>query len=191
MEPDKLKILAAFDLETTGLNPSVHDIIEIAIVPLNPDFTRSEIPEFTARIKAVHPENADAESLKISGLDPLAGENIGNVAEDIALWMNDNNIGLISPVAHNLRFDLNFFYAKFPALSKIFSGHGRDSMLLAIAINDVALIQTKEKLFPSVSLKNLKAQFGMDAAVRHRAMDDALDSALLYRHLMEKLIINR
>jgi len=33
--------------------------------------------------------------------------------------------------------------------------------------------------------------FGMDAAVRHRAMDDALDSALLYRHLMEKLIINR
>ena len=88
--------------------------------------------------------------------------------------MNDNNIGLISPVAHNLRFDLNFFYAKFPVLSKIFSGHGRDSMLLAIAINDVALVQTKEKLFPSVSLKNLKAQFGMDAAVRHRAMDDAL-----------------
>ena len=62
MEDEKLKILAAFDLETTGLDPAVHDIIEIAIVPLNPDFKRSELPEFTARIKAVHPENADPES---------------------------------------------------------------------------------------------------------------------------------
>ena len=49
MEDEKLKILAAFDLETTGLDPAVHDIIEIAIVPLNPDFKRSELPEFTAR----------------------------------------------------------------------------------------------------------------------------------------------
>ena len=32
MEDEKLKILAAFDLETTGLDPAVHDIIEIAIV---------------------------------------------------------------------------------------------------------------------------------------------------------------
>ena len=76
MEDEKLKILAAFDLETTGLDPAVHDIIEIAIVPLNPDFKRSELPEFTARIKAVHPENADPESLKISGLNPLEGEDI-------------------------------------------------------------------------------------------------------------------
>ena len=38
MEHDKLRILAAFDLETTGLNPVIHDVIEIAIVPLTPDF---------------------------------------------------------------------------------------------------------------------------------------------------------
>ena len=49
MKHEKQKILAAFDLETTGLDPAVHDIIEIAIVPLNPDFKRSELPEFTAR----------------------------------------------------------------------------------------------------------------------------------------------
>ena len=79
MKHEKQKILAAFDLETSGLDPAVHDIIEIAIVPLNPDFKRSDLPEFTARIKAVHPENADPESLKISGLNPFEGEDIQKV----------------------------------------------------------------------------------------------------------------
>ena len=191
MEDKKQKILAAFDLETTGLDPAVHDIIEIALVPLNPDFKRSELPEFTARIKAVHPENSDPESLKISGLNPFEGEDIQKVATDITMWLADNHIGRIDPVGHNLRFDLDFFKFKFPMLSSVFSGHGRDSMLLAIAINDISLIQTKEKLFPSVSLRNLKLQFGMDTPVRHRALDDALDAAALYRSLMKKLIINK
>ena len=190
-EIEKLKILAAFDMETTGLDPAIHDIIEIAIVPLNEDFTRSDIPGFTARIKAVHMENADPESLKISGLNPNDGEEIGKVQADIVQWMTDNNIALMHPVAHNLMFDLYFFKAKFPALAKIFSGHGRDSMRLAIAINDISLAQAKEKMFPSVSLKKLKAQFGMEAEVSHRAVDDAMDSAAIYRHLMEKLIINK
>lgn len=35
MEHDKLRILAAFDLETTGLNPVIHDMIEIALFILN------------------------------------------------------------------------------------------------------------------------------------------------------------
>ena len=132
MEDEKLKILAAFDLETTGLDPAVHDIIEIAIVPLNPDFKRSELPEFTARIKAVHPENADPESLKISGLNPLEGEDIQKVATDIIMWMADNHIERIEAVGHNLRFDLDFFQIKFPSLSRIFSRYCHDSMQLAI-----------------------------------------------------------
>ena len=160
MEDEKLKILAAFDLETTGLDPAVHDIIEIAIVPLNPDFKRSELPEFTARIKAVHPENADPESLKISGLNPLEGEDIQKVATDIIMWMADNHIERI------------------------------DSMQLAIVINDISLLQTGKKLFPSVSLRNLKLQLGLEEPVQHRAMDDALDAAELYRRLQTKLIIN-
>ena len=190
MEDEKLKILAAFDLETTGLDPAVHDIIEIAIVPLNPDFKRSELPEFTARIKAVHPENADPESLKISGLNPFEGEDIQKVATDITKWMSDNHIERIEAVGHNLRFDLDFFQIKFPSLFRIFSSHFHDSMQLAIIINDISLLQTGKKLFPSVSLRNLKLQLGMEDPVQHRAMDDALDAAELYRRLQTKLIIN-
>ena len=190
MKHEKQKILAAFDLETSGLDPAVHDIIEIAIVPLNPDFKRSDLPEFTARIKAVHPENADPESLKISGLNPFEGEDIQKVATDITKWMSDNHIERRAAGGHNLRFDLDFFQIKFPSLFRIFSSHFHDSMQLAIIINDISLLQTGKKLFPSVSLRNLKLQLGMEDPVQHRAMDDALDAAELYRRLQTKLIIN-
>ena len=177
MKHEKQKILAAFDLETSGLDPAVHDIIEIAIVPLNPDFKRSE-------------ENADPESLKISGLNPFEGEDIQKVATDITKWMSDNHIERIEAVGHNLRFDLDFFQIKFPSLFRIFSSHCHDSMQLAIVINDISLLQTGKKLFPSVSLRNLKLQLGMEDPVQHRSMNDALDAAKLYRRLQTKLIIN-
>lgn len=97
----------------------------------------------------------------------------------------------VSPFRHKIWDITDFFQIKFPMLFNVFSGYVHDSMLLAIAINDIALIQTKEKLFPSVSLRKLKLQFGMDMPVRHRALDDALDAAELYRRLMTKLIINK
>lgn len=51
-----MNIFAALDLETTGLDPARGEVLELAIVPLNEDFTvSSDIPEFTARIKAKHP----------------------------------------------------------------------------------------------------------------------------------------
>lgn len=120
----------------------------------------------------------------------MKGEDIDQVAENLVRWMADNGIGLIDPVAHNLPFDLRFFGMKFPELANIFSGRGRDSMQLAIIINDVALSQTGKKLFPSVGLQNLKAHFGMAAPVQHRAAADALNAAVLYQRLLQKLIIN-
>ena len=190
MSSENLKILVAFDLETTGLDPFTHDIIELAIVPLSPDFSRSSLPEFTARIKACHPENADPDALWVSGLNPSEGEDIKKVASDIVIWMADNHISRLEPVGHNLKFDLEFLRIKFPSLSRLFSAHGHDSMQLAIIMNDISLLQTGEKIFPSVSLRNLKLQLGMDIPVQHRAIDDALDAAELYRRLMAKLTIN-
>lgn len=189
-QADFIKIPAAFDLETTGLDVKRCDIIELALVPLKPDFTPSELPAFTARIKADHPENSEPGALQVTGLDPSEGEEAAVVAENLKTWLRENRIGRIHPVGHNIDFDLDFFREKFPELAGIFSGHGRDSMRLALAVNDIATAQTGKPLFNSVSLKNLKAYFKMDSDVRHRAYDDALDAARLYRHLMEKLIIN-
>ena len=54
--------------------------------------TISDIPEFTARIKAEHPEEASEEAMRVNNLDLAVGENRLVVQDNIKIWMQDNNI---------------------------------------------------------------------------------------------------
>ena len=122
-------IFAAIDIETTGLDVELHEILDIAIVPLNEDFTISAtMPEFTARVRAEHPETATVEALRVNGLNPAEGKNKKEVADEFRQWLFDCGIEKIIPIAHNLDFDMRFIFRAFPAESKVFSRHGRDSM---------------------------------------------------------------
>jgi DNA polymerase III epsilon subunit-like protein len=183
-----MNIFAAIDLETTGLDPAHCEVLEIAIVPLNEDFTVSSvIPEFTARIKAKHPELIEQKAIEVNHLDPAEGKPLEEVRADLALWIEENGIMGIVPLAHNLTFDLSFLKVSFPAFSRIVSGHGRDSMRLAITLNDLARMQEGEVRFSSVSLKSLKLALDVEGEVQHHALEDAKDSAHVYRKLIRML----
>lgn len=183
-----MNIFAAIDLETTGLDPARGEVLEIAVVPLNGDFTVSaDIPEFASRIRAEHPERIDQTALAVNKLDPTEGKPLAEVRADLALWCEENAITGIVPLAHNLVFDLAFLKASFPAFSRIVSGHGRDSMRLAIIFNDLARMQGDEVRFPSVSLRFLKSALDIEGEVRHHALEDAKDAAHVYRKLASML----
>ena len=182
-----MKIFAAIDTETTGLDINQHEMISIAIVPLNTDFTISDIPEFTVRIKAEHPEKACKEAMKVNHLDLTVGESRISVQENIKIWMQNNGIDKIIPVAHNVEFDMNFINKIFPELSRFFSQHGRDSMRLALTVNDITLRETGKVLFPSVSLQKVKEVLHVLGDVTHDAFEDAKDAATVYRRLTEIL----
>ena len=133
-----MDIVAAIDLETTGLNEARCEVIDMAVVPLNEDFTVStEIPEFTSRIKAEHPETAEEAALRVNGMNPSDGVPLDVVRRDFAAWLQDNGIRRIVPLAHNLGFDMKFLLKTFPETARVFSHRGRDSMRLALAVNDV------------------------------------------------------
>ena len=181
-------ITAAFDIETSGLDVKKSDILEIAIVPLNKNYEPdSNIPEFSARIKAENPEYASAKAMAINKLDLNKGEARKKVSQDIKQWMQDNDVKFIHPLAHNISFDLKFFRANFPELSRIFSGHGRDSMQLAIAINDVSVLKHGAVKFESVSLSAIMAKLGFNSEVTHQAVSDACDSARVYKKLLDMI----
>ena len=121
-----MNVFAAIDLETTGLDPAWHEVLEIAIVPLNPDFTVSTvIPEFTCRIRAEHPERADSTALNTNHLNPTEGENIADVRAELVQWAMENGITSITPLAHNLAFDMAFVKTAFPEFSRSSPGYSR------------------------------------------------------------------
>ncbi len=183
-----MDIFAAIDLETSGLDVSRCEILDMAIVPLEMDFTISKtIPEFTARIRAEHPETAEPQALQINRMNPADGKSRAGVRDDLVEWMRENGIGQIVPVAHNLEFDLRFLNKTFPELRKAFSHHGRDSMRLALTVNDIFYRETREVKFPSASLRAVKEVLGFDGDIQHNALEDAKDAALVYRRLTELL----
>ena len=143
-------IFAAIDIETTGLDVEKHEIIDFAIVPLNDDFKVSALPEFSIRIKADHPENAAARAMQINRLNPAEGVNREAAQEEFHQWLSDNEIEKIYPVAHNLEFDMKFIRRTFPSESKVISHHGRDSMYLARAVNEI-----RPKVFMGENVKGL------------------------------------
>ena len=183
-----MNIFAAIDLETTGLDPARAEVIDIAIVPLNPDFTIStDIPEFSCRIRAEHPERAEQLALETNHLNPAEGEAIKEVRAELVQWAMENGITTITPLAHNLAFDMAFMKAAFPEFSRIFTHHGRDSMRLALSMNDVFQVQEADMRFGSVSLQALKLALGVEGDVQHNALEDARDTAHVYRKLMALL----
>ena len=185
-----MDIVAAIDLETTGLDAARCEVIDMAVVPLNDDFTVStEIPEFTSRIKAEHPETAETDALRVNGMNPHDGVPLETVREDFVAWMRDNGIGRIVPLGHNLGFDMKFLLKTFPEVSRVFCHRGRDSMRLALAINDISVRDNGESMFPRVSLSAVKETLGIVGEVNHSAFEDAKDAAAVYRKMLKMLVL--
>jgi len=177
------------DIETTGLNPVSQDIIELAIQPLKEDFTvMDEIPPFVARIKARRPQNASPKALEINGLDMNEGDEYAEVLLSIRAWLEEYRIEKIDILGQNVDFDRAFIEANIPELGRMF-GHRdiRDSQRLARAFNDICIMKTGTPAFENLGLVALREALGIEGSQAHRALDDAIDSAKVYRALLERM----
>lgn len=79
-------IIALIDVETTGLDPRHHEMIDLGAVYVRPD--GSELGRFFVRILPPHPERVDPEAAAVNGYDPLRWSELGAVteAEAVQRW---------------------------------------------------------------------------------------------------------
>jgi len=160
-----MTIIAALDIETTGLNPKKDAIIEIGVRLFDGKRIESEwtslinphchIPEF------------------ITGLTGITNEMVRNapgiqdVLDDLATF-----VGTAPILGHNIRFDLSFFvkYNLFPFNTSL------DTYEMAAV------------LMPSASRYNLGAlarELIVPQSVHHRALDDARSTHLVFLRLWD------
>jgi len=181
---EKKQKLAFIDLETTGLDPEKHEILEIGgvVVWHNIDDrgvnSFQEIGEFEYKVKPKHIETASPEALRINHYNEadwlFAGE-LNQTLKDLSKKAE----GAVM-VAHNVAFDWGFLSAACfrENIDLKMDYHKLD--LLSIAF---AKLYNKDWT-PKLNLWALAEHFGLQNKKAHSALADARVAYEIYQKLM-------
>ncbi|QAV33512.1 DNA polymerase-3 subunit alpha [Fervidobacterium changbaicum] len=159
------------DLETTGLNPRLDEIMEIGAVKI---FDGRVADEFHTLVK---PTSLKEKSLQITGITEDMLKDAPEIADVIdKLWGFLKGAVL---VAHNADFDIGFLKHTFARFGREFNPPYIDTLRLS-----QALLRNQMKAF---SLDKLVEHFKLGKFQHHRALDDARVTARVFLQLVELL----
>lgn len=193
--------LAFIDTETTGLDPSKHEVIDVAVVFDDDVFRRvgapwamqlrreePDVAVWHTRIRPERIEDAEPKALEVNGYRadlwadaPTAAEVAHTIANLLTRAGADPVI-----VGHNVSFDRDF-------LNALLRRSGSKAQVSYHAVDTVALCY--EHLVPcgleSLSLDNVRRFMGIPTAGGHAALKDALDAREVYRRLTRASVLDR
>jgi len=162
------------DVETTGLDPQDHDIIEFA--GIREDTGRT----LHMKIWPERPENAHPQALEVTGYSIDAWEEAGAVSmadaiPQIATFLHDTILG-----GQNVSFDENFIKAaiKTYEVETRIGYHKLDTVTLA-------LVHLRPLGIRSVSLHTVCQVLGISNRGEHTAMADVRRARAVYRSLLD------
>ena len=171
------KALAFIDVETTGLNPQLHEIIEISIIKVCPVKGQTN---FTSKVKPVHIEYASEEALRINGYNAKDWRSAPD-ADMVFSKVSEMLAGCIL-VGHNVRFDEEF-------LSETCHRLGLRCRYERRMIDTVTLALEHLHNLESVSMDSIREYFGWQEG--HRARIDVLQTYVLYYKLNRATVFHR
>lgn len=177
--------LAFIDLETTGLDPDRHEIIEIGgvIAKQIPQEGRGcqleIIDEFEFKVKPENLEGADPQALRINGYndaDWVFAADLKQVMEAVSEKAASANL-----VAQNVTFDWSF-------LDKAFKKTGVQNKMHYHKIDVIALAYAKfyhDPTFQRFNLSSLAEHFDIKNDKAHTALADIKTTYEIYKRLLE------
>lgn len=187
-------LLCALDLETTGLDPKKHDIIEVAIVPLDAFYKPlTTIMPFVAELKPTRPENISQEAIGVNKNDIArlmqSGLDAFHAADLLELWFERIELASgkqIAVLGHNWPFDRAFLieWLGWENFNHLFSRYYRDTICASLFLNDYADTRNEKVRYPKNSLEYLCTVLNVKNAKPHSALYDALATAECYRIML-------
>ena len=167
---------AFIDIETTGLNMFLHEIIEIGVVITTP--TLEVIEEFEIKIKPEHIENADPASLKVNHYNEKDWKEAQSLEKVMGIFSKKVKDCIM--VGHNVVFDAGFLEHAFNKLELINTMHYHKLDIISIAW---AKLHTDPNI-EHFSLHEMCLRFGIKNARAHSALPDARATYELYKKLL-------
>lgn len=174
------KDLLFIDVETTGLDPTTHEVIEIAAMRTSPNALVVR-GQYSAKIKPQKLELADPKALQINGF--VSSEwsdekcsSVETVLSELSKLADDCVL-----IGHNVSFDESFIVPLYKKLDRKvpWSYHKVDTVALAWP-----LYLTTE--LEGLSLSKLCSYLGTEAIPSHRAASDVAACRELYVRLIAK-----
>ncbi|MEJ0002264.1 MAG: 3'-5' exonuclease [bacterium] len=168
--------LAFIDIETTGLNVTKNEIIEIGCVIVTPDFGLVE--EFDLKIKPEHIEHADPVALKVNHYHPKDWVFAYTLKEAMQIFADKVKNCIM--VGQNVAFDSGF-------LEYAFIQTGIKNSMHYHKLDTISMVWAKLHREPDLehfSLRELCARFDIVNENAHTALSDARATFELYKKLM-------
>src|SRR3989344_1051301 len=172
------KNLVFVDVETTGLSPDIHEIIEVAAIVAD-GRTFSEVKSYSCKIKPEHIERAEKEALKINGYSPEEWREAIPAKEAFNKVANISPNGVIA--GWNVAFDWEFLEHAFTREGIIhkFDYHKID-------VPSITYAQLfKMGRFASLSLWSVAPLFGIKLPSIHSAMEDVRATYEIFKKVLE------
>jgi len=171
------KNLVFVDVETTGLSPDIHEVIEIAcLVASGRDF--KELNCYEAKIKPQHLERAQAEALRINGYSPEKWKEVVSGEEAFLKVANIAPNGVLA--GWNVSFDWEFLEHNFDRLKIIpkFDYHKID--LPSMVYPELF----KMGNITSLSLRAVAPLFEIKLGSIHSAMEDVRATYEIFKKVL-------
>ena len=191
-------LLCAVDTETTGLDPKVNEIIQIAILPLGPDLKPNKnFMPFNMHLQPTRPEHINPKAMSVNkidlnwimqhGIDPF------QAADLLEEWFDKLNLPInkkILVLGQNYCFDRGFIgeWLGPQTYDYIFHYHYRDAMVAAIYLNDRAASFGEKPPFNRISLNNLCNKLEVENIRAHDALEDCKMVAECYRLMLRTYV---
>ena len=197
-------IFAAVDVETTGNIVGFHEVIQVAILPLDNLLNEIDVLPFYINIKPQHPSRADSAAMRVNrldlnklcqtGMDPIAAADLLKDWMDKTLKLGYNKYGTkpcrFRPVGHNYAgYDCEMVRAWLDqglSYEEFFHPHCHDTMLEGVALNTKLSMRGKQLHFDKVGLNAMCKKMGIEyeQGKHHDALYDTRLTAQLFKKLM-------
>jgi len=176
MKKDKL---AFIDLETTGTDPSKHEIIEIGCVLARQEGNNIEkVEEFEIKVKPERIEDAEQKALRINGYneaDWLFAVDLRQALETIAKKSEGHILA-----GQNIAFDWAF-------LDKAYRDAGLEWKIQYYMVDTKSIAFAKlhnDETIKNYSLRELCQHYGIENVKAHSALSDIQATFEVYKKLV-------
>lgn len=171
--------LAITDVETTGLDPQKHEIVEIGLIVVNQN-TLQILDEFEAKVKPVHIELANPQALEVNGYSEADWRDAKDLKSAMDVYAQKTKDAIF--LAHNVTFDWSFIFEAFKKSGVINSMDYHRIDLLTLAWSKVPKLSNLTRL----NLNDLCEYFGIPKEPEpHRAINGVRNELAVLKKLLQ------